>query len=262
MYLYLMTNPLTNIAGIYKITEKRIHDDTGYNIDMVQKIMKRFEQAKKAYREGEYIIIPTWPKHQKWREKDTINTGIKKILSELPISIRNKAIEVGYLYPIDTVPISYPYQPSYSDSDSDIDLDIHTASADDGKETNPRVKSETPEQFESFWQAYPRKLGKQDAVKKYKALLKAGITHETIMARLKVYQGQIDANHTEAQYIRHPSRFLNTLDDFERPVENTKPAVAETPDPVCIVVTDEMRAMLRRSYAQPEATKETDTNNA
>ena len=128
--------------------------------------------------------------------------------------------------------------------------------------TNTSSKPETPETFESFWQAYPRKLGKQDAVKKYKALLKAGITHETIMTRLKVYQGQIDANHTEAQYIRHPSRFLNTLDDFERPVENTKPAVSDSPDPVCIVVSDEMRAMLRRSYAQPEATKETDNNNA
>ena len=123
MYLYLMTNPLTNIAGIYKITDKRIHDDTGFNVDMVHKLLDRFATAKKAYREGEYIIIPKWPKHQKWTEKKTIETGIRKIISELPKSIRDKAIKVGYLYPIDTVPISYPYSPSYSDSDIDSDID-------------------------------------------------------------------------------------------------------------------------------------------
>jgi len=126
MYLYLMTNPLTNIAGIYKITDKRIHHDTGFNIDMVHKLLGRFEKARKAYRSEEYIIIPSWPKHQKWREKKTIETGIRKILAELPISIRDKAIKVGYLYPIDTVPIAYPYSPSYSDSDSDSDSDMNS----------------------------------------------------------------------------------------------------------------------------------------
>lgn len=126
LYLYLMTNPLTNIAGIYKITDKRIHDDTGFNLDMIEKLMARFEKAGKAHRAGEYIIIPTWPKHQKWREKTTINTGIRKIIEELPNSIRDKAIKVGYQYPIDTVPISYTYRPSYLNSDYDSDLDIDT----------------------------------------------------------------------------------------------------------------------------------------
>lgn len=124
LYLYLMTNPLTNIAGIYKITDKRIHDDTGFNVDMIIKLLERFKKAGKAHRAGEYIIIPSWPKHQKWREKPTIDTGIRKILSELPKSIRDKAIEVGYLYPMDTIPIPYEYQPSYLDSDSDKDTDM------------------------------------------------------------------------------------------------------------------------------------------
>lgn len=137
MYLYLMTNPLTNIAGIYKITDKRIHDDTGFNVDMVNIILQRFEKAKKAYRKGEYIIIPTWPKHQKWREKKTIETGIRSILSELPKSIRDKAIEVGYMYPIDSVPISYIYEPSYSDIDSDSDSDTDSDSNTEEKPDKP-----------------------------------------------------------------------------------------------------------------------------
>jgi hypothetical protein len=144
MYLYLMTNPLTNIAGIYKITDKRMHDDTGFNIDMVNRILQRFEKAKKAYRTGEYIIIPSWPRHQKWREKQTIESGIRKIISELPKSIRDMAIKVGYQYPINSVPVSYTYEPSYLDSDSDIDSDSNTDTEEkpDKPVKTPRVKKE------------------------------------------------------------------------------------------------------------------------
>jgi len=145
LYLYLMTSPLTNIAGIYKITDKRIHDDTGFNIDMVHKLLDRFAKARKAYREGEYIIIPTWPKHQKWQDKPTIETGIRKVLAELPNSIRDKAIKVGYLYPIDTVPISYPYSPSYSDIDPDIDLDPELDTDKDLDHTTAPFVAEVPE---------------------------------------------------------------------------------------------------------------------
>ncbi len=108
-----------------------------------------------------------------------------------------------------------------------------------------------PQTFEDFWQAYPRKVGKADATKKYKAILKAGIDHETIMSRLKAYQSQIEAQHTEAQYIRHPARFLNTLDDFESepPVKNPEPEEREIE---CVVVTPEFRALIARSYQQPE----------
>ena len=155
MYLYLMTNPLTNIAGIYKITEKRIHNDTGFSVEMVNRILQRFQKARKAYRQGEYIIIPTWPKHQKWKEKKTIEIGIRKIISELPKSIRDKALEVGYMYPIDSVPVSYEYEPSYLDSDIDSDIDIDS---EENKPDKPvkatRVKKEfippTFEQVESY----------------------------------------------------------------------------------------------------------------
>lgn len=153
MYLYLMTSPLTNIAGIYKITEKRIHDDTGFSIEMVNRILQRFQKARKAYRHGEYIIIPTWPKHQKWKEKKTIEAGIRKIISELPKSIRDKALEVGYMYPIDSVPISYEYEQSYLDSDLDSDIDSEEEKPDEPDKPTRVKKDFIPpilEQVESY----------------------------------------------------------------------------------------------------------------
>ena len=41
LYLYFMTNPLTNIAGVYKVTERRVSFDTGFNISTIQHIMSK-----------------------------------------------------------------------------------------------------------------------------------------------------------------------------------------------------------------------------
>lgn len=241
LYLYLMTNPLTNIAGIYKITDKRIHDDTGFSVDMLHKLLSRFEQAKKAYRFGEYIILPNWPKHQKWREKKTIETGIRKILAELPNSIRDKAIKVGYLYPIDTVPISYPYSPSYLNSDIDIDSDIDT---DIPSATPP--KPEQDESFKAFYDAYPRKEARGQALKAYKAARRKGTTAETILERLETYKARLDRDGTDRKYMRLPATFLHNLDDYER-AEPDKPTAPPEREIETVTVPPEIMAAILRS---------------
>ena len=254
LYLYLMTNPLTNIAGIYKVTEKRIHDDTGFNIDMIKKLMGRFEKAHKAYRFGEYIVIPNWPRHQKWKEKKTIETGIRKILAELPNSIRSKAKEVGYQYPIDTIPASYVYEPSYLDSDLDIDLDSDIDIASDEKESPAKPsKDRYTDQFNTFWEAYPRRSGKGQAAKVYASKIKKGMTPDEIQSRLSVYKAQIEAAGTLPQYIRHPSTFLNNLDDYHesarpQPKESLNECLPYREKLQHVTLTQEEREMIARSY--------------
>ncbi len=145
LYLYLLTNPLTNIAGVYKISIRRICFDTGFNSDTVKHILGKFQKAKKAYHYQEYIVLPTWPKHQRWQDKPTIKSGIDKLLSELPENVNKYLKSVNYSYPTYTVSIPYGYQPSYSDSNIDTDTDsdisvkqpkIKTARNEYGKEKN------------------------------------------------------------------------------------------------------------------------------
>lgn len=71
------------------------------------------------------------------------------------------------------------------------------------------------DQFLIFYQNYPKKTNKTDAKKEFEKLLKSGITLNTILSKLKVYEKQIHDNKTEYKYIRNPQRFLNTLDDYE-----------------------------------------------
>jgi len=126
LYLYFMTNPLTNIAGVYKVTDKRISFDTGFNIDTIRHIMDKFKKAGKAYRDGQYILLPSWPKHQKWKNRKKIKTGIDNCLSELPEHILNKLKSIGYCYDLDNLYITYDNlseDTNYIDTDSDINID-------------------------------------------------------------------------------------------------------------------------------------------
>lgn len=143
LYMYFLTNPLTNIAGAYKITIDRIAFDTGYDERTLRPMIQRFEKSKKAYfYSDEWIILPSWPKHQKWEIKKTIKKGIEAILYGIPDNVKRYMVSIGYLYPIE----GYEYSPSYSDSDSDIDLDID---ADSGKKSSVSKKQEAKHEYGS-----------------------------------------------------------------------------------------------------------------
>jgi len=119
LYLYLMTNPLTNIAGVYKLTIRRICFDTGFNADTAGHILGKFKKAGKAYLHGEYIILPSWPKHQKADQRSKIKEGIDAIIEKLPKDLVAYMISIRYRYLIE----GYTYPPNYLDIDSDSEID-------------------------------------------------------------------------------------------------------------------------------------------
>ena len=70
-------------------------------------------------------------------------------------------------------------------------------------------KKEYTSEFESFWNEYPRKIGKQDAAKTFQKVVKAGGDPEEIILCARNYKTQCDRLKTEIQYIKHPKTFLN-----------------------------------------------------
>jgi hypothetical protein len=99
LYMYLLTNPLTNIAGVYKITIRRISFDTGMTLDAIKALMAEFEQAGKAAFVSEYIILPNWPKHQKLSVSG-VRAGLERILKSLPAELLPVLQRLSYQYPI------------------------------------------------------------------------------------------------------------------------------------------------------------------
>ena len=151
LYLYLLTNTLTNIAGVYQIALKRMIFDTGLQCEAVKETLKKFEKNEKAYYKSGYIILPNWPKHQRITERDNNRKGIDGILSCLPDEIFNLLIKYEYRYGYMKGLIEQrktqkaPYKPlvspsNYLDSDTDTDTDINL---DAGAKS---LSSENPEE--------------------------------------------------------------------------------------------------------------------
>lgn len=168
LYMYFLTNPLTNIAGVYKISNRRIAFDTGLSEQQIEEIMERFSAAHKAFRKGEYLIFPAWPVHQNYQNAK-IYRGIRKILEKFPADLLSFLKEVGYRYPLDeflpglpettsTISADAPFTETYPESKQTDEMKLFLHLWRTTKDKNGSciflitATIEHPRDWERFWQ--------------------------------------------------------------------------------------------------------------
>lgn len=90
--------------------------------------------------------------------------------------------------------------------------------------------------FEELWQLYPRKIGKGEAYKKYKARLNDGWKPEELLEAVKNYASKVTMERTEPQYIKHPKTFFSDSTPFidflpnnEQPTQQTSSGSDDDP---------------------------------
>jgi len=93
LFLYLITNPLTNLLGIYEITMKRISFDTGLKTDTIQKGFERFGRVKKVFFVDNFIILPNWLKNQ--RLNANMKIAVSKEFNSLPDVLKDNILGNG-----------------------------------------------------------------------------------------------------------------------------------------------------------------------
>lgn len=76
------------------------------------------------------------------------------------------------------------------------------------------AQSKYSKDFEEFWIAYPRKIGKSEAYKKYKARLKDGFSPQELLAAAVNYAAVCKRKKTEDEYIKHGKTFLSENTPF------------------------------------------------
>lgn len=84
------------------------------------------------------------------------------------------------------------------------------------KESNKANDQSLEDRFEKIWAEYPKKQGKKDALRHYKAWIKASSKHtdEYLMDRLEKYKAYLKANNTELRYVQKGSTWFNgSFDD-------------------------------------------------
>lgn len=85
-------------------------------------------------------------------------------------------------------------------------------------------------EFESLWEIYPNKKGKDVAIKKYLLARKQGATYEQIRQGLESYIHYCKINNLETQYIKHGSTWFSQKawkDDYNTSLKGQKQITPE-----------------------------------
>lgn len=97
LFLYLISNPLASICGVYEIALDRVAFDTGIPLKSVQSILEKFEQAEKIKYVNGWVLIRNFTKHQV--SNASVVKGISRAIAELPHSVHTlytEWVQSGY----------------------------------------------------------------------------------------------------------------------------------------------------------------------
>lgn len=200
-YLYLFTNPHTNLAGCYEISLKQASVETGYSPDSIENLLNRFEKVHNVIqysRQTKEILILHWHKYN-W----TLSEKFRKPLRAEIDSVKDDQFReyLNRLYEgEDTVSIPYPYPMDTTVTVTD------TVSVTDTNTVSVKKKA-VEEEFETLWNLYPKKQGKQNALKAYEKARKDGVTYEDVLQGIEAYVAYTKGK--DPQYIKMGSSFFN-----------------------------------------------------
>lgn len=209
-YLYLFTNPHTNLAGCYELSLKQAAVELGYDITAIKSLIKRFDEVHQVVKYSEAtreILLLNWHKYN-W----TSSEKFRKPLEEEIGQIKDGAFRT-YLMSIfngsDTVSIPYPYGTDTTDTVTDTVSVTDTVADTISVTAIAPKKSALKEEFETLWSIYPRKQGKEKAFGYYEKARKSGATYDEIEYGIISYIRYVQAEQTDPQYIKMGSTFFS-----------------------------------------------------
>lgn len=91
-YLFLLTNPLVNECGVYHITKKKMSYYTGYNVEAIENLVKRFITYDKIHFDvetSELILLNHLVRTDKFGKPmiDCITSEFKKVINKKLITV-------------------------------------------------------------------------------------------------------------------------------------------------------------------------------
>lgn len=81
-YLYLLTNPHTNLCGCYEISFKQMSDETGYTKEVVERLLDRMENIHDVIRYSKItkeLLVINWSKFNWTTSKDFKKPLLKEL---------------------------------------------------------------------------------------------------------------------------------------------------------------------------------------
>lgn len=169
-YLYLLTNPHTNLCGCYEISMRQMVRETGYNEDTVKRLINRMETVHGVIQydpETKEIYIPRWGKYN-WCNSQKTKDGAVKSMEFIKSEKFKKALSNTLC-----IPYVYPMYTSVTDTVTDTDtVKSKHPSLDEVKAyCNERGNRVDPERFIDYYTSNGWKVGK-NPMKDWKAAVR------------------------------------------------------------------------------------------
>ena len=109
-YLYLLTNPHTNLAGCYEFSFKQAAVELGYDMTSVMPLIKRFEGTHDILRYSEAtkeVLLINWHRYN-WTSSEKFRAHLKQQIEQVK-DLNFKDYLLALFNCEDTVSIPYPY---------------------------------------------------------------------------------------------------------------------------------------------------------
>lgn len=204
LFIYFFTNPLTTMCGVYEISLKRGAFDTGIDKDMVEKVLKRFEEDRKIFYINGWLFIKNFLNHQILNP--SVMEGVENTLKEIPYEITMKIKEilqseaegeqgVGMVSPL------WQILQSKSKLKSKGIYDQTESPYLNGKKMG--------DMFEKFWNEYPRKISKKKTLAIWLKLKPTPELAEKIIAAVRAQKQTKQWKENDGQFVPHPTTWLN-----------------------------------------------------
>lgn len=163
VWVFLLTNPRGNIAGIYKLNKKWASQATGLDLDVFNTILARFVADKKILDENSWIGLVNFHKHLAYRNASVAQgivrlykekTGCPQALDSLWLTLLNSTLlylsdgeDKSSQIKKEINQILMAWQAKHSDDDSDLPVVGEDGSI---KKEQPKVKRTYPEVYKLF----------------------------------------------------------------------------------------------------------------
>lgn len=208
LFLYILTNSLTNLAGVYEIALKRIAFDTCIDIDEVKRIINKFQKDGKIIYSGGFLIIKNFLKNQ--NSNDSMLKNIEKTLNQLPENIKKIYVEfvkppdslyTASIQPVDTLSTACRHPVT---SVRQIENESENENEVENKKRVYESKNEKnkDEKFELFWELYNRKVGKNECLRLWGKIKDED--KKKIFETLPAYVNSTP----DKQFRKHPATYL------------------------------------------------------
>ena len=209
LFLYFLTNPYTDICGVYEVPLKHVGLETGLDKEMVLKIVDRFSRDGKIFYENGWVAIKNFAKHQ--QDNPKVKKGIQIGLSQVPQLLLDRlSIDYGGL------------SHSNLNSNSNLNLNPNTKKGvKKDKNTEPREENTF---FRTFWENFPsrRKSEKEKCFTKFMTFdtsLQERISQDVVLRATE----HADWLKQEGEFVPAPIVYLNKK-QWELPIIKAKAA--------------------------------------